>query len=85
MPRTTHLVLEAEDIEKIAETAGYTQLMAAIAYLSTWNVTTFPVVTISRDGSDTSDLFAYYSDPDNPDRRYAIGAVWHDDHYGFHS
>lgn len=85
MPRSIHLFLEPEDFSDIAATTSSEELMSAIAYLSTWNVTTFPVVTISRDRHDTSDLFAFYTDPDKPGRSYSIGAVWHDDHYGFHS
>lgn len=85
MTRVINLCLNADEVTELAETAGYTQLMAAIAYLSTWNIATFPGVTITRDRMDTSDLFALYYDPSNPERRYAMGAVWHDDHYGFHS
>lgn len=53
----------------------------AIGYLSTWNMT-FPTVEISPDGE--TDLVAVYRDEDS-NVRYVIGAVWHDDHYGFHS
>ena len=85
MTRVINLGLSAEELETISESTNWDKLMAAIAYLSTWNVTTFPGVTISRDRSDTSDLFAFYYDPAHQERRYSIGAVWHDDHYGFHS
>jgi len=83
--RTTCMFLNAEDIEKIAQSTNWDKLMTAIAYLSTWNIATFPVVTITRDRMDTNDLFALYHDPKHPERRYSIGAVWHGDHYGFHS
>lgn len=53
----------------------------AIGYLSTWNMS-FPTVVIRADGE--TDMVAVYKDEDG-NIRYVIGAVWHDDHYGFHS
>jgi hypothetical protein len=84
MTRVINLCLSAEEIETISEATSYDKLMAAIAYLSTWNVTGFRGVTINL-GSSPNDLCAFYYDPDSSQRRYVIGAVWHDDHYGFHS
>ena len=43
----------------------------------------YPHVEIFRDRGDT-DLVAVYKDA-SAVRGYVIGAVWHDDHYGFHS
>ena len=43
---------------------------------------THPNVAISRDGD--TDMIAVYRNADN-ELTYVIGAVWHDDHYGFHS
>ena len=83
--RTTNIYFMPDDFAAITEIAGHEKLMSAIGYLATWNITGFPVVTITRDRHDTADLFASYRDPDHPERRYSIGAVWHDDHYGFHS
>ena len=53
----------------------------AIGYLSTWNMT-FSKVEIHVDGE--TDMVAVYKDENN-NVGYVIGAVWHGDHYGFHS
>jgi hypothetical protein len=67
---------------QIAESIGtWDALWTAIGYLSTWNLS-YPYVNIYRDGG--ADLVAVYLN-DAGETKYAIGAVWHDDHYGYHS
>ena len=79
--RNIELMLSSEDMIQIAETIGtWDKLWTAIGYLSTWNLS-YPTVRIFRDGS--TDLVAVYLK--DGDRMYTIGAVWHGDHYGFHS
>ena len=79
--RNIELMLSSEDMIQIAETIGtWEKLWMAIGYLSTWNLS-YPTVRIFRDGS--TDLVAVYLK--DGDRMYTIGAVWHGDHYGFHS
>lgn len=79
--RNIELMLSSEDMIQIAEAAGtWEKLWMAIGYLSTWNLS-YPTVRIFRDGS--TDLVAVYFK--DGDRMYTIGAVWHGDHYGFHS
>jgi hypothetical protein len=56
-------------------------LIAAVGYLSTWNMN-YPRVEIYN--IDGTDLVANYYDK-NGTHKYQIGAVWHKDHYGFHS
>lgn len=83
MTRTVSINLTSEDMIEIAETIGtWDKLWGAIGYLSTWN-TSYPYVQIYRDGKDI-DLVATYRDVEG-DRAYVIGAVWHGEHYGFHS
>lgn len=60
---------------------GYDKWISAIGYLSTWNMT-FPTVDIYPDGD--TDMVAVYLN-EKGERGYVIGAVWHGDHYGFHS
>jgi hypothetical protein len=80
--RNIELHLSSEDMITIAEAIGtWDKLWEAIGYLSSWNLS-FPQCRIFRDGG--VDLVAVYSDADG-NRQYTIGAVWHDDHYGFHS
>ena len=59
------------------------ELTDAVGYLSTWGFGRYADVTISREGD--VDLVAVYRDAPDGDVRYVIGAVWHHDHYGFHS
>lgn len=71
-------------VEKMVEmqnTTDYRKWCDAVGYLSTWNLT-FPVVDIYADGE--TDMVANYSNRNGP-RAFTIGAVWHEDHYGFHS
>jgi hypothetical protein len=82
MTRTVNLNLSSEDMIQIAESIGtWDKLWEAIGYLSSWNLS-YPRVDIYRD--DKTDLVAVYFNGEDV-RGYVIGAVWHDDHYGFHS
>jgi hypothetical protein len=79
--RTVELNLTSEDMITIAESIGtWDKLWDAIGYLSTWNLS-YPVVNIFKD-RDNDLVAVYFKDGD---RMYTIGAVWHDDHYGYHS
>lgn len=61
--------------------ADWPEIFKAIGYLSTWGMG-YQRVEIYQDGK--SDLIATYFD-DKGERRYTIGAILHDGHYGFHS
>jgi len=79
--RTVELNLTSEDMITIAASIGtWDKLWDAIGYLSTWNLS-YPVVNIFKD-RDNDLVAVYFKDGD---RMYTIGAVWHDDHYGYHS
>lgn len=82
MTRQVTINLSESDMIQIAESIGtWDKLWEAIGYLSTWNQS-YSCVTIHRDTD--ADLVAVYRDTEG-DRKYVIGAVWHDTHYGFHS
>ena len=86
--RTINLTLTSEDIRIAAEIATHAKLQEAVGYLSTWNVTGYKHVSIyARDDAEL--LACYWSTEEerNAGARpgYVIGAVWHGDHYGFHS
>lgn len=82
MTRTININLSSEDMIQIAESIGtWDKLCHAIGYLSSWNLS-FPTCNIFRDGE--TDLVAVYKDAEGQ-RQYVIGAVWHGEHYGFHS
>jgi hypothetical protein len=80
--RKINLGLSSVTLSGIADTVGHEHLWKAIGYLSQWASGTYPNANIYSDGG--CDLVAHYSDPDCG-RQYTIGAVWHGDHYGFHS
>lgn len=80
--RNIELNLTSDDMITIAESIGsWEKLWGAIGYLSTWNLS-YPKVVIFRDGGN--DLVAVYY-REGGERGYVIGAVWHGEHYGFHS
>lgn len=79
--RTVAININAVEIAKICNNVGEDKFNAAIGYLSTWNYT-YPKVIIYAE--DDRDLVAVYKTADDS-TGYVIGAIWHDDHYGFHS
>ena len=82
--RTIEILPDNDVVSIIAEKVGYSNLQAAVGYLSRWNLN-FPIVKIYMDSRDQGMEAAYF----NADRtqRYVIGAVWHEDEqrYSFHS
>lgn len=80
--RNVRLVIDATDQTRICAEVGRKEYWEAIGYLSSWNMT-FPICEIYCEYA-TPDLVAVYKD-ENGVRGYVIGAVWHGDHYGFHS
>ena len=82
--RTINLGYDTEALIKMQQAGpSMEKINDAIAYLSTWALDSYEEVSIYRD-REVTDMIAVYSNPDN-ERRYVIGAVWHEDHYGFHS
>ena len=80
--REVRILMDATQQTQIMEEVGRQNFFAAIGYLSTWNMS-FGFVQITQDG-DTDMVAVYKNTADGP-TKYVIGAVWHDDHYGFHS
>jgi hypothetical protein len=77
--RTIELQFGQEDLETL--NVPMDKLFNTIGYLSTWNMT-YPKVVIHLNLED--DFIAHYFREDGS-YSYTIGAIWHDDHYGFHS
>ena len=71
-------------LQGLIENTDRRKVCEAIGHLSTWAPVSYPFceITIS---SDEHELVAVYYNSDERDytRRYVIGAVWHDDHFGF--
>jgi hypothetical protein len=82
MSETRQVTLHIDAVQQtvIKEAVGKDKFFDALGYLGTWNMT-YPTVDIYPDDTD---LVAVYKD-DTGKTGYVIGAVWHEDHYGFHS
>lgn len=79
--RTIIMRIDAEQQTEMQYATDKIEWFEALGYLVAWNHT-FPRVEIYAVG-ETDMLAIYYDEEGN--RAYAIGAIWHDDHYGFHS
>lgn len=79
---------DADKWVQLHEQCGGTDepIRAALGYLSLWNWSTYPVVDIVLMGrKGNMELCAYYRNEAGGKAGYVIGAVWHGDHFGFHS
>lgn len=79
---------DADRWEQLKEQCGGDQkpVLEALGYLSMWNREAYPVVNIVLVGERGSmELIACYRVEENGPIGYSIGAVWHGDHFGFHS
>jgi len=90
MERTIELCIDADTYTQIAEITGNAELFKAIGYLSQWNMNHAKVRIIAcmYESCGNPELIATYwrYNHDEPQPiTYQIGAVWHDDHFGFHS
>jgi len=88
MERTIELSIDADTYVEIAEITGNAELFKAIGYLSQWNMNHRKVRIIAGLYSGNPELTATYWKYDHNDPQpitYQIGAVWHGDHFGFHS
>ena len=83
--RIIDMQLDAVTKTKIAEITGHDKLNEAIGYLAGWNMS-FPHLAIGGGVFDGNpELLATYRRGADVSECYVIGAVWHGDHFGFHS
>lgn len=87
MDRNIELCLDADKHVEMAELCGNTELFKAIGYLSQWNMNLKRVRIIGGVYDGKPELIATYwrHDTEGEPIAYQIGAVWHEDHFGFHS
>lgn len=71
----TELVINVEKNER--------EVYRALGYLSTWNMS-YPIVKIWID-TKHNEITAVYFREEGADCGYSIAAVWHGEHFGFHS
>jgi hypothetical protein len=81
--RTVEICLDGDAMESCIEGSDALEFYNAIGFLSTWGREGVARVEIGLD-REAPDLIAYYYDPGGK-CVFVLGAVWHDDHYGFHS
>jgi hypothetical protein len=83
--RTIDIMIDAVTLHQIRELTGYQRFYEALGYLTSWNMA-FGYVRITGGIYDGNpELIATYKDTLTAPVGYQIGAVWHDDHFGFHS
>lgn len=80
--RTVTIYMDAETQSAMQHATDHTEWFRALGKLCTWGLSTYPRVVINADGK--TDMIAIYFDAED-NCGFTLGAVWHDDHYGFHS
>ena len=86
--RTIELSIDADTMVAIAEVAGNKELFNAIGYLSQWNLPLAKVRIVGGVYDGEPELTATYwrhAGNDPQPIAYQLGAIWHRDHFGFHS
>lgn len=78
------------DQTQLGQLVGLTspaEVHKALAYLSTWALDSarYAVAELWINLIDAPEMLAVYREVDGGNCTYTIGAVWHDDHFGFHS
>lgn len=85
--RIVEFGIDANTMVAIAEITGNAELFKAIGYLSQWNLNMAHVRIIGGVYDGNPELVATYwrHKTEGDPIAYQIGAVWHTDHFGFHS
>ena len=79
---------DADTLTSIAEITGNKELFQAIGYLSQWGMGSDRYAYCEIFGGvydGKPELIANYRAEERGLIAYQIGAVWHEDHFGFHS
>lgn len=64
---------------------AYAKVQQAIGYLAQWNMPGYEQVDIWVNLRDLELGARYYHTAADSERAYYIAAIWHGDHFGFHS
>lgn len=72
-------------LQGLIENTDGRKVYEAIGYLSTWSPVGYPICEITISGDEYEMVAVYFDQERDHTRRYVIGAVWHGDHFGFHS
>lgn len=84
--RIIRLAFTATDKIKLHELTNYIEVDKALAYLTQWalDAEDKSACTIMIHGDEMTAVYRPNFD-ENSSPTYVIGAVWHQDHFGFHS
>lgn len=83
--RSIDIMLDAVTMHQIRELTGSQRFFVALGYLTSWNMTFGYVRITGGFYNGNPELIATYKDDETAPVGYCIGAVWHGDHFGFHS
>lgn len=83
--RTIDLQMDAETQMKIREAATVAEYNNAVGYLASWNMSFGYVSILGGVYDGNPEITATYRKEAGGPIGYQIGAVWHTDHFGFHS
>jgi ABC-type Fe2+-enterobactin transport system substrate-binding protein len=86
--RTIELCIDAGTLMALADASSNAELFKAIGYLSQWNLPLAKVRILGGVYDGNPEIIATYwrhAGNDPQPIAYQIGAVWHGDHFGFHS
>lgn len=82
--RTANLNFTADAWETLIQQTEAHKAHDALAYLTVWALASYAHVTVYISTRDP-EMVAIYRKQEGEAPGYTIGAVWHDDHFGFHS
>jgi len=83
--RTIRFGIPADTVTAIAEITGNEAFFHAVGYLSTWSLSHAHCEIIGGVYDGNPEIIATYRRHADGPITYQIGAVWHGDHFGFHS
>ena len=84
--RIIDLRIDAVTLTEISNACGGNkQLFLALGYLIQWNMSFGHVTITGYVDEDCPEMTAVYRREAGGDVGYVIGAIWHGDHFGFHS
>ena len=86
--RTIRFGIDADTLVNIAEITGNVELFRAIGYLTQWATGSDKYAYVEIIGGvydGNPEIIATYRKEERGPITYQIGAIWHGDHFGFHS
>ena len=86
--RTISCGIDADTLVNIAEITGNLELWRALGYLTQWATGSDKYAYVEIIGGvydGNPEIIATYRKEERGPITYQIGAIWHGDHFGFHS